>query len=263
MKLLALETSGIFCSVALFCDGELLELHEQAPRRHGERLLPMMEQLLARADLRLKQLDAIAFGRGPGSFTGVRIAAAVAQGLAFGAGVPVVGISTLAALAHAGWRRHGRTPVLAAIDARIGELYWGLFEVAGQGEVRALQPERVSAADRVDVTAGLRVHGGRLSLGVGNGWSLYRDALSACAGFVGAGLGEAGLVGSGLVGSGLGEAGLGKERIDAGLTCTAADIAALAAHAVAAGETMPPELGLPVYLRDQVATKPAGLAPGG
>ncbi|MBK5967891.1 MULTISPECIES: tRNA (adenosine(37)-N6)-threonylcarbamoyltransferase complex dimerization subunit type 1 TsaB [Thiorhodovibrio] len=236
MKILALETSGVFCSAALLCDGDVLGLHEEAPRRHGERLLPMMEEVLARGGVRLKQLDAIAFGRGPGSFTGVRIAAAVAQGVAFGAGVPLVGISTLAALAHAGWRQHGHTTVLAVIDARIGELYWGLFEIAGQGRASALQPEQVSAAERVDVTAGLRAFDRLLDFGVGNGWSLYRDALIA-------------------------RTGLGDDRIDADLSCTAADIAELAASAVASGETVPPEQGLPVYLRDQVATKPAGVPP--
>ncbi|WPL18085.1 t(6)A37 threonylcarbamoyladenosine biosynthesis protein [Thiorhodovibrio winogradskyi] len=228
MKILALETSGVFCSVALLRDGELLSQHEEAARRHGERLLPMMEQLLEQGSLGLGDLDAIAFGCGPGSFTGVRIAAAVAQGVAFGAGVPVVGISTLAALAHAGWRSQGHTRIIAAIDARIDELYWGFFNVQGRGLVSALQPECVSVAEKVTVPFEPAERVPRL--GVGNGWSLYRDLLIA-------------------------RTGLEKASIDASLTCTAADIAELAVNVVTAGQAMPPELGLPVYLRDQVAIK--------
>lgn len=237
MKILALETSGVYCSVALLRDGALFSQHELAARRHGERLLPMMEAVLAQGDLSLAELDAIAFGQGPGSFTGVRIAAAVAQGVAFGAGLPVVGISTLAGLAHAGWRHHRQSRILAAVDARIGELYWGLFDVEGPGQVRPLGGESVSAPETVGtstlVPAGEQPPAA--DLGVGNGWEIYPDILMA-------------------------RTRIDQERIDAHLVCTAADIAELAAVALANDQAVPPEQGCPVYLRDQVASKPSAAA---
>ncbi|MBK1650177.1 tRNA (adenosine(37)-N6)-threonylcarbamoyltransferase complex dimerization subunit type 1 TsaB [Rhabdochromatium marinum] len=232
MKILALETSGIFCSAALWRDGELFTQHEEAARQHGERLLPMLDRVLAQGELELTQLDAIAFGRGPGSFTGVRIAAAVAQGIAFGAGVPLVGISTLAALAQAGWRCHGHSRILAAIDARISEVYWGLYQVEGPGQVRTLQAEQVSAPEAIH--SGAAPQGfdppQAADFGVGNAWELYRDILSE-------------------------HSGLDDARIDAQQVCTAAEIAELAVTALAAGEAVAPEHGLPVYVRDQVAHK--------
>ncbi len=236
MNILALETSGPFCSVALLRGEALFSQHQEAPRRHGELLLPMMDQILAQGEVGLTDLDAIAFGRGPGSFTGVRIAAAVAQGVAFGAGVPVVAVSSLAALAHAGWRLHRRSIILTAMDARIGELYWGVFQVAGERLVRELQAEAVSAPGQVKLVAeswpelGGREARPELDLGVGNGWEVYKDILKD-------------------------RTRLGDDRIHADVVCSAADVAALAAVAVASGDVVAPELGLPVYLREQVAIK--------
>ena len=131
MKLLAIDTSGDACSAALFLDGVIEQRLDPTPRRHGELLLPMMQALLESAGIGLDALDAIAFGRGPGSFTGVRIAVAVAQGGAFGAGCPTVPVSTLAAMAVGEYRRTGRRRVLAALDARMGEVYWGVYERSG------------------------------------------------------------------------------------------------------------------------------------
>jgi tRNA threonylcarbamoyladenosine biosynthesis protein TsaB len=226
MKILAIETSAQFCSAALLVDKTLIARHEQAPRRHGERLLPMLEDLLAEGGLTLTALDAIAFGRGPGSFTGVRIAAAVAQGVAFGADLPLLGVSTLAGLAHRAWQRQGGEHILTAIDARIGEVYWGLFQCNDQGEVMPLEPERVSPPEQVRCSAPWPV------LGAGHAWSLYQTVLMQ-------------------------NTGIGREQIDAAAICTAADIAQLASHALGAAAAPAPEDGLPIYLRDQVAVKPA------
>ncbi len=119
MKLLAIETATEACSAALYIDGEISERYEVAPRRHAELILLMMEQLLTEAELKLTQLDALAFGRGPGSFTGVRIATGVIQGAAFGAQLPVVPVSTLAALAQRHYRMRGACRILPAFDARM------------------------------------------------------------------------------------------------------------------------------------------------
>lgn len=132
MNLLALDTSTEACSVALLCGDRLSFRHELAPRKHAEQVLPWIEQLLAEAGLARAQLDAIAVGRGPGGFTGVRLAVAVAQGLAFGLDRPLLPVSSLAALAmQAGGGE--RDCVLAAIDARMGELYLGAFRIDCDG----------------------------------------------------------------------------------------------------------------------------------
>lgn len=128
MKILALETSGAYCSAALMIDDQIEQRLEHAPRQHGDLILSMLQGLLEQAGLALRQLDAIAYGRGPGSFTGVRIAAAVAQGIAFGAGKPVVGVSTLQATAAAAMQETGQRRIACALDARMGEVYWGLFD---------------------------------------------------------------------------------------------------------------------------------------
>ncbi|MGH8338175.1 MAG: tRNA (adenosine(37)-N6)-threonylcarbamoyltransferase complex dimerization subunit type 1 TsaB, partial [Gammaproteobacteria bacterium] len=113
MKILALETSTERCSAALLIDGEVRERARTAVRAHAEMILPMVEALLAEAGMTLSQLDALAFGRGPGGFTGVRVATAMVQGLAFGADRPVVPVSDLMALAAAAFRKHGKRKILA------------------------------------------------------------------------------------------------------------------------------------------------------
>src|SRR5258707_1196536 len=120
MKLLALETSTEACSVALSLDGAVVERFELG-QRHGERLLPMVQEILSESGVALTQLDALAFGRGPGSFTSLRIGAGVTQGLAFGADLPVVPVSSLAVLAQG----ENAAKILAAFDARMRQVYWG------------------------------------------------------------------------------------------------------------------------------------------
>lgn len=128
MRILALETSTEYCSVALWQDGNISSRSELAGQRHSEMLIAMLDEVLREADIRLAQLDGIAFGAGPGSFTGVRIACGVAQGLALGADLPVAGVCTLQALAQAS----GHDKVIAALDARMNEIYHAVYEKQGE-----------------------------------------------------------------------------------------------------------------------------------
>jgi hypothetical protein len=139
--LLALDTATEACSVALLHDGKVTSHYEVIPRLHAQKLLPMIKQLLADAGVALSAVDAIAFGRGPGAFTGVRIAIGVVQGLAFALERPVLPISNLAALAQGALREHGVQQVAAAIDARMDEVYWGCYR-AEQGEMRLVGRRR-------------------------------------------------------------------------------------------------------------------------
>ncbi|WKE64413.1 tRNA (adenosine(37)-N6)-threonylcarbamoyltransferase complex dimerization subunit type 1 TsaB [Gallaecimonas kandeliae] len=148
--LLALDTATEACSAALAVGGEVLGRFEICPQQHTQKILPMVDSLLAEAGLTLKAVDALVFGRGPGSFTGVRIGIGIAQGLAFSADKPLVGVSNLAAMAQQALTQEGAKRVLAAIDARMGEVYVGAFEEAGGlmqlvGEEAVLPPEAVTS----------------------------------------------------------------------------------------------------------------------
>lgn len=221
MKLLAIDTSGPACSAALIRGTERDQLIEVAPRRHGQLILGMMQSLLDSAGLVIRDLDAIAFARGPGSFTGVRIAAAVAQGVAFGADLPVARVSALAALAHGRFRAGGQRRVLTALDARMDEVYWGGFEVEAEGYAEPVCEECACAPERVCVPDG----GGWY--GIGSGWEAYADRLHA-------------RCGTALVGT------------DPDAVCEALDVALLAVTEARAGRLVPAEQALPVYLRDRV-----------
>ncbi|MBI5042134.1 MAG: tRNA (adenosine(37)-N6)-threonylcarbamoyltransferase complex dimerization subunit type 1 TsaB [Gammaproteobacteria bacterium] len=233
MKLLALDTATEACSAALLIDDEIHERFEITPRAHARLLLPMLDGLLAEAGLKPAQLDAIAFGRGPGSFTGVRIAASVAQGIAFAADLPVLPVSTLAALARDALQRNPAVQVFAAIDARMGEIYWAAYapdapDTSGaQGEPRALTEEQVTPALAVTVPAGTDW------FGIGTGWGEYEQALRA-------------------------HFAATLRGIDATALPRAVHIARLAALDFAAGRAVAAEQAQPVYLRNQVAHKPAG-----
>ncbi|HEX9397990.1 MAG TPA: tRNA (adenosine(37)-N6)-threonylcarbamoyltransferase complex dimerization subunit type 1 TsaB [Burkholderiales bacterium] len=144
MRFAAIETSTEWCSVALWRDGEIAGAERHAPNRHSELVLPMLEGIFEKEKFDFRQLDAVAFGAGPGSFTGLRIACGVAQGIAFGRGLPVIGISTLEATAE----ESGASRVVACIDARMHEVYYSALEKTGTGwrEVVAAQcvpPDRV------------------------------------------------------------------------------------------------------------------------
>lgn len=185
MKLLALDTSTEACSVALQLGTDILSLDEVCPQQHSKRVLPMVQQLLTQAGIGLKDLDGIVFGRGPGSFTGVRIGVGVAQGLAFGAGLPLYGVSTLAAMAQAAKRLHGADKVVAAIDARMAEVYLGCYQLdaAGlmqlQGEEIARKPAELGVADRPAGFGAAQISEAAKVFGVGTGFQTYPDALTA------------------------------------------------------------------------------------
>ncbi|EKT57520.1 tRNA (adenosine(37)-N6)-threonylcarbamoyltransferase complex dimerization subunit type 1 TsaB [Providencia sneebia] len=127
-RILAVDTATEACSVALLCDGEIISRFAISPREHTQKVLPMVEDVLSEAGIKLNQLDALAFGRGPGSFTGVRIGVGIAQGLALGANLPMIGISSLMALAEGAYRLQGQENVLVAIDARMSEIYCAQYQ---------------------------------------------------------------------------------------------------------------------------------------
>lgn len=223
MKLLAFETSTEACSVALWLDGDVRERFEIAPRRHAELSLPWAEQLLAEAGVRRRELDAVALGRGPGAFTGVRLAIALAQGVALALDVPVIPVSTLAVLAlRAQPPAAGPQRVLAAIDARMGEVYTAAYELR-DGEPFALDREAVLAPDAAQLPD------------AGNGWLGVGTGFAAAEGALRRRLGER------------------FAAIDAEALPHAADLARLAAAAYARGETVAPERIEPAYLRNNVA----------
>ena len=150
LSLLALDTCTEFCSVALQYQGQLFAREADAPREHSQRLLPMVQEVLQEAGISLSQVDVIAYGRGPGSFTGIRICTSMTQGLALGQDLPVVGISTLAAMAQAAITLKGAARVATAIDARMGEIYWGEYRAVDGlaslvGEERVCEPEELSS----------------------------------------------------------------------------------------------------------------------
>ena len=162
MHFAAIETSTEWCSVALWRDGELAGMEERAGQRHGELALPMLEQLLAAARLETADLDAVAFGAGPGSFTGLRIACGIAQGLAFARKLPVLGVSSLEAMAE----ECGAPRVVACLDARMGEVYYSALEKRGA------RWEEVIPAQCVAPDAAPRPPGDGW-VGCGNGFGAY------------------------------------------------------------------------------------------
>jgi tRNA threonylcarbamoyladenosine biosynthesis protein TsaB len=169
--LLALDTATEACSAALLHEGQVIHRFEVIPRMHAVRLLPMLEELLTEAGLRLKQVDALVFGRGPGAFTGVRIATGMVQGLAFATGKPVIPVSNLAALAQRAWREHQAKTVCAAIDARMDEVYWGCYRLE-QGVMQLHGEECVCAPEAVMTPEGFGS-----AQGAGTGWQ-YADRLA-------------------------------------------------------------------------------------
>ncbi len=176
MKILAIDTATEQCSVALRDDTKTVTRSFLSAREHADRLLPMIDEVLAEAGLSIGELSALAFGRGPGAFTGVRIATAAVQGLAVGAGLPVIGISDLAAIAQ----QHARnnTSVLACMDARMGEVYWAVFRFDEQGRCHALTPERVSSPEAL--VADLAAQRDLLSA-AGSGFAAYPQLRAAFA----------------------------------------------------------------------------------
>ena len=220
MNLLAIETATESCSVALLCGDRLFTRSELAPRRHAELLLPMCEAVLAEAGLARRDLDALGVGCGPGAFTGVRLAISAAQGIALALDIPVVPVSSLAALAMQA--PDNGAAILAVIDARMGEIYAGAFRRMPDGLVEALGDESVGTAGALVLPAASSWNV------VGSGWASYRNVLAAL------------LPAPPTWAEG--------ERYP-----QAVDVARLAAPVVLAGLGVAPEQALPVYLRDKVA----------
>ena len=162
MKFAAFETSTEWCSVAVWIDGEIRGAEQRAGHAHSEQVLPMLAQLAASGGISIAQLDAVAFGAGPGSFTGLRIACGVAQGLAFARGLPVVGVSTLEAMAE----ESGAARVVACLDARMHEVYYSAIEKTG------LRWREVIPAQCV-APAAVHLPPGDGWIGCGNGFSAY------------------------------------------------------------------------------------------
>jgi len=226
MKILAIDTSTEACSAAIYIDGESIERFEIARQRHTELILPMIESLLAESELSsVKDFDALAFGCGPGSFTGIRIGTGVVQGIALGAGLSVAPVSSLAAIAQGVYRERHEKNIMAAIDARMGEIYWGCYQLDEKGYMQASQDEVVGKPDDLP----LPDHD-QDWYGAGSAWTAYEQDLSDL---------TAGLM-TGFDGSSLPHA---------------IDIAHLACDVIVKGGLVSAENVRPVYLRNEVAWK--------
>lgn len=217
MNILALETSTEYCSVALWRDGVVSSRCEAVGQKHSEMLMGMIDGLLQDAGLKIRDMDGIAFGMGPGSFTGVRIACGVAQGLALGANLPVAGVCTLEALAQAA----GHDRVIAVLDARMGEIYHAAYEREGEGWVAASEPCLCKPEDAPFVT-------GENWFAAGSGFAVNGAALEAR---------YAGQL----------------HGLDGSAVPQAAAIAVLGAARLLRGEGADAAQALPLYLRDKVA----------
>ena len=233
MKILALDLASDTCSVALWQHGKLIGREAPAVRGHGGQLLSMVDELLGEAGLGLPALDAIAFGRGPGAFTGLRLAASVTQGLAFSAGLPVIPVSDLRALAQRLMAAPiAATRVLVCHDARMGEVYWAGFSEV-DGHARADTVEAVSRPEAVIAPARSWL-GTNAAAGAGSGFAVY-PALT--------------------------DFGAQLAPVMAELRPRAQEIALLAAYDGAAA-SVAAELAVPVYLRNDVTSTPKAGAAG-
>ena len=219
MKLLALETSTEYCSVALACGQDVIERGEHVGQRHSELLLPMLDEMLRTAGVAPADLDAIAFGQGPGSFTGLRIACAVTQGFAFAAGIPVVPVGTLLALAEGS----GAGRVLCCLDARMNEVYFAAYERAGHQWSTVVEPLVASPS-------AVPVPDGDSWVACGNGYAVHEVVL-------------------------YGRHGPHVSRFMPGAFPHARDIVKLAIPLFESGFRIDAADAAPVYIRDKVALK--------
>jgi len=219
MRILALETSTEYCSVALWQDGAVSDRRQLVGQKHSEVLIPMLDDLLRQAGVKLPDIDGIAFGAGPGSFTGVRIACSAAQGLALGADKPVMGICTLQALAQGS----GHDKVVAVLDARMAEVYCAAYEKRGGAWATVWEPQLCLPQDMPAVE-------GQEWLGAGSGFLVHHEQLRArhVANFL---------------------------AVDATAVPQASAVAELAAPLFAAGHGTDAAEAAPLYLRDKVALK--------
>jgi tRNA threonylcarbamoyladenosine biosynthesis protein TsaB len=223
MKLLAVETSTEACSAALFIDGEVAERYALAPKEHTKLILPMIDSLMADAGLKPQQLDALAFSRGPGSFTGVRIATGVIQGIALGADLSIVPVSTLAAIAQDFFDNNDDNVAFVAMDARMDEIFWGVYRRDAHGYAELIGDEAVTPSEQVEFPE-------LTGVGIGSGWGVYhQELMTRLAGRV--------------------------SHYHADLLPRAGAITRLGARGFELGLAVEVEQAMPVYLRDKVAKK--------
>ena len=224
VKLLAIETATEACSAAVLIGDDVIERYQVAPRQHNELILPMCEQVLAQAGVTLKQIDALAFGCGPGAFTGLRIAASVTQAIALAHDLPVASVSTLANLAHQTNMQIGER-VLTAIDARMEEIYWAIYEKNSQGDVELLTAEQVQSPATISVEHDVMY-------GQGTGWGSYLNELND-------------------------KVNLTQDNINGQALPRAAVTAELGRGKYLSGDVVEAMQALPVYLRNQVVQQKA------
>ena len=217
MKLLAFDTSTHWLAVACTDGARWVEREELAGQAHSQRLVPVIDEVLREAGLDLRDLDAIAFGAGPGSFTGVRIACGVAQGLSLGAGVRLVPVSTLEAVAQSAWEVHGWTRVLACLDARMREVYVASFRREADAWIAEREASVCKPGDVLPASGEWH--------GAGDGFAAYPELAS----------------------------GLGLASVDAATLPRARAVAAIASRRVTAGATVSASDALPFYVRHRVA----------
>jgi tRNA threonylcarbamoyladenosine biosynthesis protein TsaB len=230
VKLLAIDTSSVACSVALQHDGNILERHEEQPREHTRLLVPMITELLQESSVELSDLDAIVLGNGPGSFIGMRIAASVAQGLAFGSGLNIVPVSSLAAVAAQVFCEHDTNEVVVTQDAHMSEVYLGIFGRGENGLPDDLIPERLHGQGPI---AELEQRG-TVRAAAGFGWRRYPKLLEANRTFL-------------------------DEVIELPHP-RALHLLGLGAAGLARGDAIAPQNVLPAYLRQKVAEIPAAMS---
>jgi len=221
LNILAIDTSTEACSAAIWIDGACRSQYALTPQGHSERILPMCDELLAEAGMSLEQMDCLAFGRGPGSFTGIRVGTAVIQGIAFAVDRPVVAVSSLRALAQNAFSQWGHKNIAAAIDARMNEVYWGLYQLDEYSIMQLVGEERLSPPEQVTLPQ-------TQIFGAGSAWASYTQTLQTS------------------LGSKL-------DAFNAECYPTASSIALIAEKEFSLGHAQSVEAIQPVYLRDRVA----------
>jgi tRNA threonylcarbamoyladenosine biosynthesis protein TsaB len=231
MRILALDAATEACSVALLLDGEVIVRSVDSGKSSAQQILALIGEVTAQAQLSLSSLDGIAASIGPGAFTGVRISVAVAQGLAFGSNLPVVPVTTLEALALQAMARQvsgaAQIPVVACLDARMGEVYWGCFTAdAARGVIASCPPKVGPPGGIAPALGGTASQGGRYR-GIGRGFSAYPELAQV--------------------------SGLEVSQLDAGALPNAREFALLGALRLARGGGLDPADLQPLYLRDKVA----------
>ena len=232
MNILAIDTATEACSAALYINGELSSRYQLAPREHSRLILKMVDGLLVDADIPVSDLDAIAFGRGPGSFMGLRIAAGVVQGIAFAYDIPVIPVSSLKAIALRAYEESNIGQILVAIDARMDEVYWASYRMKHQnwslvGIEQVISPDKINLAE-------VLAQDDKTWVGAGSGWGSYADRLLPASCFQ-------------------------LHSVLPECLPHAEGIAKLAVEEFKVGNTVTAAEAIPVYLRNDVAKKPKAI----